>query len=146
MKTIVLGIGNPILGDDGVGINVARKLKRCIHGPEIKIMEASAGGMGIVETILGYDRAILIDAIKKDGKMGEVKRFSVEDFSIHSCNPHDVNLSTALKIIEKMGAGIPDIVIVGIIVGKSSFGEKMSATIAEAVPRAVEMTMAELQR
>ena len=74
MKTIVLGVGNPILSDDGVGIHVANQLKQKINDPNIAIDEALTGGMNLLDLILGYDKAIIIDAVKIDnGEEGKVK-------------------------------------------------------------------------
>src|SRR5512136_2152171 len=100
MKTIILGVGNEILGDDGVGVHVANELKKHIKNPEITIDEGITGGMNLLELILGYDKAIIIDAVKtEDGRNGEVKKIPLNEFStLHSCNPHDVSLSEAISM------------------------------------------------
>lgn len=147
MKTIVLGVGNPILKDDGVGIHVAEALKQMVNRENIAIEEAYTGGMSLLEMMVGYDRAIIIDAIKMKGDVGRVIRLCPEDLAtVHSCNPHDISLSEALKIAEEMGIAIPkEIVVIGIVVDKTfSFGEELSAAVAKAVPRAVEMALKEV--
>ena len=150
MKTIVLGIGNPILSDDGVGIHVANQLKQHIKDPNVTIDEALTGGMNLLDLIVGFDKAILIDAVKmKNARTGDVKRFSISDMSTaHSCNPHDVSLAEALKMAERLGENhIPrEIVIVGIMMNEMpcEFGEKLSETVAAAVPKAVEIVLSEL--
>lgn len=150
MKTIVLGVGNPILRDDGVGIHVVKQLKQHIDDPSVIIDEALTGGMNLLDMIRGYDKAILIDAIKiKHAQLGEVKRFLLSDFSsVHSYNPHDVTLLEALRLAEKLGEDqIPhEIVVIGIVLEEMplEFGEHLSSTVAEAVPKAVEMTLSEL--
>ena len=150
MKTIVLGIGNPILSDDGVGIHVANQLKQHIKDPNVTIDEALTGGMNLLDLIIGFDKAILIDAVKmKNARTGDVKRFSISDMSTaHSCNPHDVSLAEALKMAERLGENhIPrEIVIVGIMMNEMpcEFGEKLSETVAAAVPKAVEIVLSEL--
>lgn len=153
MKTIVVGIGNPILRDDGVGIHVAQKLRDHITDPNVTIDEAFTGGLNLLEMILGYDRAILIDTIQTvEGRNGEVKRFHLDDIvgSCHSYNPHDVSLQEAVVLAEKLGENhIPkDIVVIGIVVKKMPlrFGEHLSTSIAAAVPKAVEMTLHELKK
>ena len=151
MKTIILGVGNPILCDDGVGIHVAKQLKQHINDPNVTIDEALTGGMNLLDLLLGYDKAILIDAVKtKNAEHGEVKRFSLNDISsVHSCNPHDVSLVEALKLAEKLGEKrIPhEIIIIGILLKETpcEFGEQLSSKIAAAVPKAVEMTLSELE-
>jgi len=152
MKTIILGVGNHILGDDGVGVHVANELKTRIHYPDITIEEALTGGMNLLDLLLGYDKAIIIDAVKTEtGENGEVKRIPLSDFStMHSCNPHDVSLTEAIEMAKKMGEKrIPkEIIIIGIMMKQipCEFGEQLSETIAAAVPAAVEMILAEITK
>ncbi|MFC1927886.1 hydrogenase maturation protease, partial [Chloroflexota bacterium] len=67
MKALVLGIGNPILSDDGVGIKVAREVEKNLNDPQITVSEASAAGLSLLDSILGYDRVIIVDAIQTKG-------------------------------------------------------------------------------
>ncbi len=152
MKTIVLGVGNPILRDDGVGIHVANALKRHVDNPDVTIDEALTGGMNLLDLIIGYEKAILIDAVNiRNAECGEVKRLLLSDFSsIHSDNPHDVSLMEAIKLAKRLGEdNIPkEVVIIGIVLKENPyiFGEKLSPKIASAVPKAVEMTLNELKK
>jgi len=152
MKTIVIGVGNPILQDDGVGIHVANQLRQHVNHPDVTFDEALTGGMNLLDLILGYDKAILIDAINiKNAKNGEVKRLLLSDFpSVHSNNPHDVSLLEALKLAERLGEKrIPDeIVIIGIVLKEIPyvFGDQLSSKIAAAVPEAVKLTVFELEK
>jgi hydrogenase maturation protease len=151
MKTIVLGVGNQILGDDGVGIHVVNELKKQITNSNIRVDEAITGGMNLLDLLIGYHKAILIDAVKSDdAENGDVKRMLLNDFNtMHSCNPHDISLKEAIELAKKMGENqIPkDIVIIGIMMKRipCEFGEKLSNSIAAAVPKAVQMTLNELK-
>jgi len=151
MKTIILGVGNQILGDDGVGVHVANELQKHIQDPNITIDEAITGGMNLLDLLLGYDKAIIIDAVKSETEEnGEVKRIPLNDFStMHSCNPHDVSLTEAIEMAKKLGeAKIPkEIIVIGIMMKQipCEFGEKLSKNIATAVPKAVEMTLNEIK-
>ena len=151
MKTIILGVGNQILGDDGVGVHIANELKKQIQDPNITVDEAVTGGMNLLELLLGYDKAIIIDAVKSEnGENGEVKRIPLSNFStMHSCNPHDVSLIEAIEVAKKMGEGrIPkEIIVIGIMMKEipCEFGEKLSNKIAAAVPLAVDMTLNEIK-
>ncbi len=151
MKTIILGIGNLILGDDGVGVHVVNDVKKHINDPNITIDEAITGGMNLLDLLLGYDKAIIIDAVKSETEEeGVVKRIPLADFTtMHSCNPHDVSLSEAIELAHKMGENrIPkEIIIIGILMQQipCEFGEHLSKKIADAVPKAVEMTLKEIK-
>ena len=152
MKTIVLGVGNQILGDDGVGIHVTNEIKKRVTDPNITIDDAVTGGMNLLELLLGYEKAIIIDAVKTNkGETGEVKRIPLDNFStMHSCNPHDVSLIEAIEVAKKMGEErIPkEIIIIGIMMKEipCEFGEKLSNEIAAAVPKAVDMTLNEIKK
>jgi hydrogenase maturation protease len=151
MKTIVLGVGNQILGDDGVGIHVVKELKKQIKDPNITLDDAVTGGMNLLDLLLGYDKAIIIDAVKtNDGQTGDVKRIPLSNFStMHSCNPHDVSLIEAIEMAKKMGEDkIPkEIIVIGILMKEipCEFGEKLSEKISSAVPKAIDMTFKEIK-
>jgi len=151
MKTIILGIGNPILKNDGVGIHVAEELRKQINRPDVTIDKAYTGGMNLLDMIVDHDRAILIDAVKlADRKPGDVDLLPINELSaFHTCNPHDVSLPQAINLAKKLGEDrIPDnISLVGINIGELSceFGEELSSEIAKAVPKAVEMVKKEVE-
>ncbi len=151
-KTIVLGVGNPILKDDGVGIHVAEELKKHIDRSDVKIDTAFTGGMNLLDLMINHDRAILIDAVKrKNKKPGEVELLPFEELSaFHTGNPHDLSLPEALKMSKRLGEKrIPkDIKLIGINLGElpSEFGENLSSEIMESVPRAVELAKKEVER
>ena len=150
MKTIVLGVGNPILQDDGVGLHVIEALRQRMNNPMVTIETASTGGMNLLDMIRGYEKVILIDAMKQnDSKPGEVKRFLLSDFhTVHSSNPHDVSLSEALHLAKQLGEKhLPSkIILIGITVNNTyEFGEHLSSEVASAVPTAVALVLEELK-
>jgi len=144
MKTIVIGIGNPILRDDGVGIQIVRGFREVSEGLDLTLEEASTGGMNLLDLILGFDRAILVDAVSLvDGEVGEVVVIrDVEKMrSAHSTNPHDTSFPEAIQVARKMGEErIPDeIVLVGVNIRPAyEFGEGLSREVELAIPVALE--------
>lgn len=150
-KTIIIGVGNPILRDDGVGIHVAEELKKQIKKPNVTIDSAFTGGMNLLDLMVDHDRAILIDAVKrKEGKLGDVNIFGLGELSaFHTCNPHDVSLTQAVTLAKKLGQNLipKDIKIVGINIGELNceFGEELSGEVAKAVPKAVEIVKKEVE-
>jgi hydrogenase maturation protease len=150
-KTIILGVGNPILKDDGVGIHVAEELKKQIKKPGVTIDSAFTGGMNLLDLMVDHDRAILIDAVKMENKkIGDVGLFGLGELSaLHTCNPHDISLPQAVDLAKKLGHNkIPkDIKIVGINIGElgCEFGEELSFEIANAIPKAVELVKKEVE-
>ncbi len=151
MKTLVLGIGNPILGDDGVGVHVAQELAELIEDDAITVEDASTSGLNLLDIIPGYDKVIIIDAIMtEEGELGEIYRLRPEDFfkSVHlTTSMHDANLPTVIEMGNKL---IPEempheIVIFAIKVEEiDKFTEEMTVKVKEAVPKVLNIVLEEL--
>jgi len=150
LKTLVLGLGNPILCDDSAGYRVAMALKERLDIPDVDIKEAGIAGLDFLDMITGYDRAIIIDAIQtKKGKPGKIYRLGPDSLAAtrHSGTPHDVNIATALELGKKLNLKLPrEIIIFAIEVEDvTTFSEECTPAVKKAVPRCVRMVMRELQ-
>ena len=149
-EILILGVGNPILCDDGVGVQVARELKHLLKDTAIVVDEAYTGGLPLVDMIKGYKKTILIDALKSpQDKNGCIKHLTIDHLpTTHSANPHDMSLFTAIKLAKKMGESIPEeIVIIGVVVNTPlCFGESLTPTVARAVPEAIKAVMEEVRK
>jgi hydrogenase maturation protease len=149
MKTFVIGLGNPILGDDGVGWKVAEEVMRLcpttpLHSP-VQVECLALGGLSLMEHLIGADRAIIIDAVTLEGfEEGQVVVFSLEDLPDRSAGhitaAHDTSLPTALEVGRSMGAHLPqEVIVVGIqAYNLFEFSEELSPPIARAVPEAAQ--------
>jgi hydrogenase maturation protease len=149
MKTIVLGLGNPILTDDGVGPRVARELEGKLD-QEATVMEASLAGLNMLDLLAGYDRAIIIDAVQTvGGKVGQIYRLDPEAFDAtrHTASAHDVNFATALELGNQLGMILPSqIDIFAIEVADAShFSEECTPEVAKAIPLCVKMIVQEVR-
>lgn len=145
MRTLVIGLGNPILTDDGVGIYAVRALRQ-ILAPEAAVdtLELSVGGLMLMEAMIGYERVILLDALwSPDGELGEVVQFAAGDLSstMNTASAHDVDLPTALKVGRQLGAALPaddGIQIIGVRAQDVlSFGARPSPQVTAAIPTVV---------
>jgi hydrogenase maturation protease len=157
MKTLVIGLGNPILTDDGVGVLVARRLEEMIDlesHPDLTIREASAGGLRLMETMLGYDRVVLIDAYylkPQETQPGKIHQLTLDDLrsvspTQHSTSAHDTSLVTALEAAKKMGYEVPaEFLIYAIEVENIlDFSETPTPAVARAVPIVTQMILNDL--
>lgn len=151
MKTLVLGLGNPILGDDGVGIYTARAVRERLKGRVgVDIKEVSLGGLRLMEEILGYDRVIIVDAtITGRGAVGEIYRISPQNLkgTLHLSSPHDLNFTTALELGRIYAPeDVPkEIVIYAIEVAENlTFAEELSGKVKTAGLKTAEMITNEL--
>ena len=149
MKTLVLGLGNIILSDDGVGPRVALELEDRVDD-DVTVMEASLAGLNVLDLLVGYDRAIIVDAIQtQGGKIGTIYRLNLDSFKAtrHAASTHDVNLATALELGKRLGLALPQkIDILAIEVADTGrFSEECTPEVAEAIPACVEMIIEELK-
>jgi hydrogenase maturation protease len=151
MKTIVIGIGNPIMADDSVGIKVVRLVRERINGQHgIETTELYAGGLRLMEAMIGYERAIIIDAISTEGgRPGSFYLLSPSDFIIsrYISNAHDTDLSAALEMGRMIGLQLPsDIKIWAIeIENMNTFSEDLTHNVRKAVPVVAEKIIKELR-
>lgn len=149
MRTLVLGLGNPILSDDGIGIRVAEEFKGRLNQPEVTVIEASVAGLDLLDLLVHFDRAIIIDAIQTvDGKPGQIYRLEPGAFltTRHAASPHDINFVTALELGKKLGLNLPrQIVIFAIEVEDvTTFNEKCTPKVEQMIPMATKMVLQEL--
>ncbi|TSA34726.1 MAG: hydrogenase maturation protease [Porphyromonadaceae bacterium] len=108
---LVLGIGNEILTDDGIGPRLVNDLSKNCLNQNVHFACACVGGLEIIELLNGYDEAILIDAIRtKNGTPGSVYLFSPDDFreTMHLSNLHDISFLTALRLGKKLNIKLPE--------------------------------------
>jgi hydrogenase maturation protease len=150
MKTLVIGLGNPILSDDGVGWRVVEELQSKIVNPksEIELDCVSLGGLSLMERMLGYQRVILIDAMETGrSPAGSVQVFPLASLSYpmagHSASTHDATLMTALAAAQALNLPIPKSVDVVAIEAKNvyDFTEELSPPVAAAVPVACQTVL-----
>lgn len=150
VKTLVLGIGNTIRGDDGIGIYVARALRKILpHDYQVK--ELSTGGLELMEAMSGYQKVFLIDAIRTLGATpGHVHHLSLQDFAYHHSlsSSHGLSLRQILewgkKIVDKqMPEEVEIIAIEAPCVGE--FAEGLSPRLQEQFAMIVERVKEEIR-
>ena len=139
-ETLVVGLGNPILGDDGVGWRVIDQLDEFDNVPA-SLQQACVGGVSLMELLVGYRRAIIVDAIiDPEVAPGSVWRRALSAVETrvasHLDSTHDAPLPAAIEAGRAMGADLPsEIEVVGIVIERGDvFGEELSDIIAAAVP------------
>ena len=170
-KILVIGLGNPILGDDGIGWHVVQAIQarlqtesnapdeqHSLHKLLTSITEGSLefdclslGGLALMERLVGYTHALIIDAITTHNyPAGEVCSFPLQALPRlamgHLASAHDTSLQNALQMGEMMGAELPkEITIVGIEAqAVYDFSEQLSEPVAAAIPKASQLVLLQL--
>jgi hydrogenase maturation protease len=149
-RILVIGLGNPLLRDDGVGLHVVAALRERNLPGGTDCAEDTHGGLRLMERMIGYDRVVVVDALLGGAAPGTILQLPINGRPTrHSASTHDVDLATALAVGRTSGARLPEdgaIDLVGIeVVDVETFGETMTPAVAAAVPRAVETVLALLE-
>ena len=147
MKTVVIGLGNPVLADDGVGLQAVRRLAPYLEGvPGIQVCELYSGGIRLMEAMAGFDRAVVIDAILTEGRRpGTVYLPSVGDLlaTRNAHSTHDGSLAVALELGRLAGLRLPSEIRIWAVEARdvTSFSERLTADVERAVPVVTEDVM-----
>lgn len=135
-KSIVVGLGNDLLGDDAIGLHATRAIKeQCAELADY--VECNLHGLALLDILTGYGRAIIIDAIHTGKhKPGTILQFSPDDLrSIPSSSPHYASLAEVINIARRLELDFPEeIVILAVeIEGPPEIGGKLSKAIADSI-------------
>ncbi|MHC4395821.1 MAG: hydrogenase maturation protease [Planctomycetota bacterium] len=131
MSNVIIGVGNTILSDDGIGIYIAEKLKKELN--DVEVQTTSSSGLNLIDYILGYQKAIFIDSVKTEtGRLGQTNVYNMDDFENNMpFSIHTTDLINAIKICRKCEMNVPEqIFFIGIeIKDNSTFTEHFSREI-----------------
>jgi len=147
-KVVVVGLGNTLMGDEGVGVRVVEELLKHPLPPYVTVHPAGTPGLALIHLIEGFDKAVLVDAVKMGGEPGAVYRFNFDPSLFNEPWPssmHGVDAVTALKIA--MGAGLApkEVVVVGIEPKRVELREGLSKEVEASIPKAVNLVLEEVK-
>jgi hydrogenase maturation protease len=151
----VVGLGNPILGDDGVGWRVAEEVLSRLEAldprpdpPKVVVERLSVGGLALMERMAGCARAIIVDSITTgEGTIGSLTCLPLsalpDQSAGHLASVHDTTLQNALSVGREMRLDLPSEIWVVVIraVEVRDFSEKLSPAVQDAIPAAVDVVL-----
>lgn len=150
--TFVIGCGNELAGDDGVGIAVVRLLKDEVSLPEhVEVMEAGIPGLSLVELMLGAEKVVLVDSFLGGGEPGTVRCFTEEELpplGYNTGQSHGIGLREALSFARRvMPANFPaQVVVVGVEIQRPRrWVQGLTPAVAAAVDQAVQVVVEQLE-
>ena len=143
MTTLLLGMGNPILSDDGVGPRLAADFGRRLAGrPGLRVeADCGVGGLELLDLLAGHDRVIVLDAIQAaDPRPGHWHAFDARALgeTLNLNNVHDANFATALELGRRLGLPLPELAAIHIfgveIADACTFSEQMTPALEAGYP------------
>lgn len=147
--TLILGVGNPLYGDDAVGvIAVQRLLQRDDLPPEIDVMDGGTAGFGLIPVMAEYQRVILIDAVPMDESPGTIRRFTWDEVRPitheRTLSLHQSGLTDALVLADTLKHLPPEVVIYGVQPHNTGWDEPLSTAVQNALPALLDRLMNEV--
>jgi len=142
MSVLILGLGNLLLRDEGVGVHVVRALSERYELPDgIEILDGGTSSSELLDALSGREHVIVCDAIRSDARPGTVQRIdgaALADFFATQISPHQLGLSEVLASLELLGERPKRLTIIGVVPKDLSIGTELS----EAGKRGVEQSIA----
>jgi hydrogenase maturation protease len=148
MKPIlILGLGNPLQGDDGVGCRVAQELEKHALPDDVEVMDGGTPGVGLLNLFEGRRRVILVDAAEMDKSPGEIVRFRPEDVTLTGSaqrfSLHRSGVADALALADELKLALPEIVVFGVQPKSVDWRDGLSPEVQAAVPQVMELVLNE---
>jgi hydrogenase maturation protease len=147
VKVLVLGMGNPILTDDGVGIVVANALEGKVKGADVAT--SAMIGFDLLDAVTGYDKVYLIDAMcTRDGMVGDVKKISKEGGAgtMHLFTSHGIHFFELMEMGKRCGLNMPEIgAVYGIEIGDNvCFGNSLTTELQKRIAPIMDIILGDM--
>lgn len=148
-RTLVLGLGNPIMGDDGVGVAALNRLRHYWELPaDVELVDGGTWGMNLLPLIESAERVILLDAIRTGappGTLTVLERAELPRYFALKLSPHQIDLREVLALAELRGALPEDLVALGIEPARVEMGESLSPPVQAAMAKLVDLALDRLE-
>jgi hydrogenase maturation protease len=148
MNVLILGLGNLLLSDEGVGVHAVNALSRRFEMPEgVETLDGGTSGMDLLDAIAGRDHLIVCDAIRSDERPGSVQRIdgeSIAAFFATRISPHQLGLSEVLANLELLGERPGHVTIIGVVPADLSLGTELSAAGREGMAKSIDFILDDL--
>jgi hydrogenase maturation protease len=147
----ILGLGNVLMGDDGLGPYAIEVLRAAYDLPDhVSIVDVGTPGLDLTPFLAGADEIILVDTVKSDGAPGELRLYRREQILRYApmprLSPHDPGIKEALIALEMAGQAPKEVLIVGVIPASVAMGPGLSDPVRRAVPGVLAEVFKELIR
>jgi hydrogenase maturation protease len=148
-KIVILGVGNLLLSDEGVGVHVADELMKMDLPPGVSVVEGGTDGFRLLNVITEADRVIIIDAVKGGAEPGSIYRFDIDE--VRNCPPgfrtsvHQIGILEVIDLSGLIGK-TPHTTVIGIEPKSLEMGMELTHEIKSKIPRIIELIFEELKK
>jgi hydrogenase maturation protease len=145
MRVVVLGVGNVLMADEGVGVHVVQELgRRYEFAPEVQLIDGGTSGMEMLDDLARADRLIIVDAMKGGRAPGAIVTLTGDEvpvFFTRKLSPHQIALSDVLAALRVMDQAPGETVLIGVEPASLDLSMELSPRVAAAVPRVVDLVV-----
>lgn len=149
-RTLVLGVGNILLSDDGFGVHAVEYLKQnCPIMEQVELLDGGTLGLDLLPTLRGVKQLILLDAISGGSTPGTVYAIEKKDLSLYfrdKVSVHQLGIQEVLSLLEVLEDPIEDILVLGVEPESMEVGLMMSPVVAEELPQVAQQVMDQLTK
>ncbi len=147
-KVVVLGIGNLLLKDEGIGVHIAQALQEAPLPNNVELEVLDGGTLPDASLSFGeVDKLIVVDAVQAGGEPGAIYRFRPEDIKTDDrvlTSLHQVSLLENLWMMERFGQKSEDVVIIGIEPKDMNWGLELSPKLQQRIPQIIKVVLEEV--
>ena len=145
MRRRVIGVGNPLRGDDGAGPAVVEMLEDQAMPPDVDLIDGGEAGLGLVGLMEGADRVVLIDAAEMGEEPGATRVFDLSEVLIAAddpgCSIHNARTGSALRMAKALGCLPSEVRIVGVQPKRMGWATGLSSEVSRALPLVLETVL-----
>jgi hydrogenase maturation protease len=146
-KITVIGVGNEIMSDEGIGVHVIRELHKLNLPPGVELIEGGTDGFGLINVIFEADRLIVIDSLKGGNKPGTIYKFDIKDApncpDIFKTSVHQIGILEVIHLSRLIGK-TPATTVIGIEPESLRFGMELTTAIKEKIPKIMDLIFKEI--
>ena len=146
MRTAVIGLGNPLRGDDGVGPRVVNELRRRGLPTDVTVIDGGNAGLDLLDELEKWERVVIVDAAELGLEPGQFARFTLAEIKLRDdrFSSHSAGLGEVLLLANVLGRRVPEIVIFGVQPAEIGWGEGLSQAVEAAIPALSDAILEEL--
>ena len=145
---LVLGLGNPLRGDDGVGPRLVKELTRRGLPEGVTALDAGTGGLDLLRVLEGWEWAVIVDAVDVGREPGQFVRFTPDQVRLAQPTDHFsfhcAGLSEVLALADALGRVLPEMVIFGVQLADVGWREGLSPAVEATLPALVDAVLIEI--
>jgi len=148
---IVVGVGNALLSDEGIGVHLIRRLSQSADKfPTVDFLDAGTGGLSVLHLIANRKKAVIIDCAKMGEQPGTVRRFGIDDVksikTLSGLSLHEADISRIISLAKFLGQLPKEVVFFGIEPKSTAPGENLSEKIACRIDEYIRTILLEFAR